>query len=722
MESLNFIEDLAAVMIAAGVFGSLCKRIGLSVVVGYLAAGVLLGPYTPPFAFVHDLERIHTLSQLGLVFLMFSIGLELSLNKLRRLGPSMAIATALGAFFVFNLTQGLGSVAGWPKVQTIFTAAMLMVSSSAVIAKMLRDLHLEHERAGQRALGIAVLEDIVAIVMLTVLGSYTRIGGAEKATGISMVLASLSGFVVLILMAALLFVPRLLRRLQAGADPELQTIIVAGVLFALSLAAVWAGYSLALGAFLLGAVVAELPQRHRVEHAFAGVRDIFSSVFFVSIGMLIDVHLVGQVWPWGLGLGLFVLIVRPLAVGLALVIAGTPPHDAARAGLCMSPLGEFSFVIAQMGVEAGILPKTQYPLAVGISLVTVILAPLINRRAEGLVEWVEKKQPVSLRRLLETYHRWLAQIVAAPGSREWWRQARPHLIYILIELLLVTGLLLSAETAYTALGQSSMAATLNEMRLRVMFWCALGVVILIPLIGIGWSVNVLSRIAGDSLRGQSRFTGGILVAGLQAGAAILVLFWLWFLIPAGLLSARAWWIILGFLAVCVALFSHRLLSLRRYVLGSVGQVLEGTSTASIAQRWEQPSADWDLNLQEVELPGSAACAGRTIADLQIRRRHGCTIVEINRQGYLLAGPEPSVALFPGDRLLLLGTAEQIASGRRALVREIANTENEALFDDSSLATVTVPNNPEMIGRPLREPRFPTDRNGGGRDQPGRTAG
>lgn len=706
MEGIDFIEDLAAVMIAAGVFGSLCKRIGLSVIVGYLAAGILLGPYTPPFAFIHDLKQIHTLSQLGLVFLMFSIGLELSLNKLRSLGPGMAIATGLGAFFVFNLTQALGTVAGWPKAQTAFTAAMLMVSSSAVIAKMLRDLHLEHERAGQQALGIAVLEDIVAIVMLTLLGSYTKIGGAEQATGISMVLAGLSGFVVLIVMGALLFIPHLLRRLQAKADPELQTIVVAGVLFTLSLAAVWAGYSLALGAFLLGAVVAELPQRHGVEDAFAGARDIFSSVFFVSIGMLIDVHLIGEVWPWILGLGAFVLIVRPISVGMALVITGTPPRDARRAGLCVSPLGEFSFVIAQMGVEAGVLPETHYTLAVGISLVTIVLAPLINRRAEPLLEWVEKNEPGSVRRLLENYHKWLAQIVAAPDSRQWWRRARPHLIYILIELLMVTGLLLSAEAAFAALEKSSFATTLNQFSLRILFWCGLGLVVLIPLIGIGWSIKVLSQIAADSLRGQNRFSGRIIVTGLQTGAAILVVLWLWFLIPSGLLSSKAWWIILGFLAVSVALFSRRLISLRSYVLGSVGHVLEGTAAEHIAPRWEQPSADWELNLQEVELPAHAVCAGRTIASLQIRSRHHCTIVEINRQGYVLAGPEPGVPLFPGDRLLLLGTVEQIAGARTELILELASAENESLFDDSLLDTVKVPDNSEVVGKPLRELRIP----------------
>jgi CPA2 family monovalent cation:H+ antiporter-2 len=706
MEGIDFIEDLAMVMIAAGIFGSICKRFGLSVIVGYLGAGVLLGPYTPPFAFVHDLERIHTLSQLGLVFLMFSIGLELSLNKLRNLGPSMALATALGAFFVFNLTELLGSLAGWSRVQTMFTAAMLMVSSSAVISKMLRDLRLEHERAGQQALGIAVLEDVVAIVMITLLGSYTRIGGSDDSTAVSSVLTGLSGFVVLIVMGALLFVPRLLKRLQTRADPELQTISVAGVLFLLALAAVWAGYSLALGAFLLGAVVAELPQRHQIEHSFEGVRDIFSSVFFVSIGMLIDVHLIGEVWPWILGLGAFVLVARPMSIGLALILTGTPPRDARRAGLCVSPLGEFSFIIAQMGVVAGVLPKTHYTLAVGVSLVTVLLAPLINRRAGPVLQWIEEHEPQSLRRGLGIYHGWLAQLAAAPGKRMWWRQARAHVFRIGIEMLLVSGLLLFAENLYHAVELSPIGEKLNGPAFRIEFWSVLGLLTLLPLVGMAWSINAVAEIIAQTSRGQARISERLLVTLIRLGATVLAAVWLWYLIPSGLLPAKGWWIVGGFLAALIVLFSQRLISLRARMHGSVEQVLDGPAPAPLPSRWGQQSLDWGLNLQEIELPSGAICSGRTIAALEIRRRFGCTIVEINRQGYVLAGPEPSLALFPGDTLLVLGTTDDLALVRTELTRRGESDADAAAFDDARLETVTVPANPAIEGQPLRALRIP----------------
>jgi CPA2 family monovalent cation:H+ antiporter-2 len=191
-------------------------------------------------------------------------------------------------------------------------ASMFMVSSSAVIAKIIGELKLTHEAYAQRTLAITVMEDVVAVVMLTVLASQTQ-GAAGGGTSVGALLATMSAFVVLLVGAGLLLVPRLFRRLEARADPELQAIVVAGVLFLLALCAAKAGYSLALGAFLLGAIVAEMPQKTGIEKSFAGLRDIFSSVFFVSIGMMIEVRLLLEVWGWILGLSVFVMVARPLA-------------------------------------------------------------------------------------------------------------------------------------------------------------------------------------------------------------------------------------------------------------------------------------------------------------------------------------------------------------------------------------------------------------------------
>jgi CPA2 family monovalent cation:H+ antiporter-2 len=178
MHGIYFIQDLAVILIVAGVMGWLCQRVGLSVVVGFLVAGIVVGPHTPPISFVSSPDRIETLAQLGLVFLMFSIGMRLSVRKLRRLGLSLLIAAMGGAVLIYYLTRLLGAALGWSTIESLFLAGMLMVSSSAIISKILQETGNTHERSGQLAMGISVLEDVVAVVMLTVLNSYIQLGGS----------------------------------------------------------------------------------------------------------------------------------------------------------------------------------------------------------------------------------------------------------------------------------------------------------------------------------------------------------------------------------------------------------------------------------------------------------------------------------------------------------------------------------------------------------------
>src|SRR6478736_4823606 len=339
MHGIDFIKDLAVVMLVAGLVGWACHRVGLSAVVGYLVAGMVIGPHTPPFSLVSDIASIETLAQVGLIYLMFSIGMGLSLRKLRRLGLSLVLATFTGAIVMYNLTRVVGGVMGWSAVQTAFVAAMVMVSSSAIISKVLQDIGAMHEKTGQMAMGVAVLEDVVAIVMLAILNSLVQIGDAK--VSIWLTLGLLGAFIALAGIGGMLVVPWLLRKLSLSAGEELPTIVVAGLLFVLAFLAERAGFSLALGAFMLGAIVAETPHKTQIGRAFEGMRDIFSAVFFVSIGMLIDLHAVADSWLLILGVAAFVLVGRPLAITTGMLLIGGSTRESLRVGLSVTALGEF---------------------------------------------------------------------------------------------------------------------------------------------------------------------------------------------------------------------------------------------------------------------------------------------------------------------------------------------------------------------------------------------
>lgn len=709
MTSVPLIQDLAVVLLAAGIAGALCKKLGLSVIVGFLLAGMLIGPGTPPVSFIEDVERIQTLSDIGLVFLMFGIGLGLSLTKLGRMGLPAVLATALGAFLMLNFTQLLGGALGWTPTQSLFVAAMFMCSSSAVIAKIIDELHLGHERAAQRALGITVLEDIVAVVMLTLLAA--RIQGDQAASpDMGALFANLGAFVVLLVGAGLVLLPRLFRRLEGRVDPEIQTILIAGLLFLLAMIAHRAGYSLALGAFLLGAIVAELPQRSGVEKAFTGMRDIFSSVFFVAIGMMIELPHLVSVWPSILGLGLFVLVVRPFACGLALVLVGTPPMEARRAGLLLSPLGEFSFIIAQLGVTAAVLPPSYYPLAVGVSLFTVLTAPLINRHSLTLARGIERIEPSWLKRALEAYHGWLEQLQRRPPPPLLWRLVRGRLVQIALELLLVSGLLVFSAPLLSVLIASGAAGPLDLFTLKFTFWIIIGLLVLIPLLAVWRNIAAVALITADGLAGPSRLPARLIATAIKTASAILLSYLLYLLLPVASLPAWGWFSIAAVTTLGVALFSRRLIfwysvwqSSLHEVLDSTARHIESPSRLTDSLVGDRQLEDWGIHLDETHVPDDAAFAGQTLAELAIPSRFGCSVVGLSRNGYPITVNRPDIRLYPGDHVLLLGREEQLAAARRFLLddRRSTHAPAPAPTEDAVLETLALTPGP-LIGRTLAE--------------------
>ncbi len=452
MHGILFIQDLAVILLVAGAVGWVCQRIGLSIVFGFLTAGILVGPANPYMALVSDPERIATLAQIGLVFLMFSIGLRLSLRKLRRMGLPLLAAAVAGAIAMYYLTRLLAAAMGWNATEGLFLAGMLMVSSSAIIGKILHETGLNHERAGQLSGGVSILEDVVAVVMLALLESVVQLGGAgaRHVSEVGSTLLHLGAFVAVVGIAGLILVPWLLRRMSISMDEELQTLGLAALLFGLAIMAQRAGYSLALGAFLLGIIVAETPHRHQVERTFEGMRDVFSAVFFVAIGMQIDMRDMVPLAGLILGVSAFTLVARPLAVTSGLCMIGVPERDSLRAGLMTAPIGEFSFVIAQLGVAALVVPAHFYPLVVGVSLVTTLVTPFVARRSEAIASSILGRQPKWLGDWMRYYQDALERFMRQRTTSPIGQLTRKRFAQVGIEMLFVSGVLVFSRELYSA--------------------------------------------------------------------------------------------------------------------------------------------------------------------------------------------------------------------------------------------------------------------------------
>jgi len=704
----DLIRDLAVVLVIAGLAGWVCQRIGLSVVVGYLVAGILIGPHTPPFQLVGSVERVQMLAEFGLVFLIFSIGMGLSLGRLQRLGLSVALATAIGALLMLNLCRLFAMTLGWSSAQGLFLAGILMVSSSAIIAKVLEEVNAVHERWGQLALGVTVADDVVAVVMLTLLSSLVQFGGAGAPAGgsIGPVVGKFSAFVVLLLCLSLLLVPRLLRLLTRGGHLEVRTLLLVGLLLSLAWLATAAGYSSALGAFLLGAIVASTRYRQEVERSFEAMQQTFGAVFFVAIGMLFDFRQLAQAWPLVLGLSALAVIGRPMACALGLIAVGNPNRESVQAGLALTPIGEFSFVIAQLGITAGVIPDSFYGVAVGASLVTSVVGPLLTRHSAAITNGVMKRQPRFVQQAISFYHDRLSRLPGRRDGNVLWKLTGKRFVQVTLHLLFLSALLLFWQPGYRALERMLGENWLFPNALPVLFWSAFGILLTGPLIALWRNLEAIAMILAESAtRGSPRRSAlqPLVLGALKLVAGVLLLGWLLPLLPLG---GATPWVVLAVGAAVLAvgsLFWSRLLRWHNRVEVELRSQFR---TAAIGAGVAIPLLDqqdvWNLEMDEVTLPAQSEHGGRRIRELALRQRVGCSIIGMNRSGFVITNPSADEVLYPGDRLLLLGTTEQLTRAEQVLTAGTQVSEAGEAFGDLTDETVRVPANCAVSGRALQE--------------------
>lgn len=709
MEGISLLQDFAVVLLVAGLSGWVFRKLGLSAVVGYLVAGIVIGPHTPPFSLVTDSERIGTLTDLGLAFLMFFVGLGLSLKRIQRMGFGIVAATAITAFCVFQLCQVFTMAMGWNPTMGLVFAAMLMTSSSAIITKMLSESGLTHERFAQNAQGVTVLEDIVAIVLLTILGSKFQLAGAtERNLGDTLFL--LLGFTALVVVAGLIFVPRLLSRFGRTSDSDLHSVLVSGLIFFAGVASIRAGFSVALGAFLFGVVVSETRFKTRIEKSLGGAQDMFSAIFFVAIGMLIDVRAFADHFGLIVGIAAFAILARAVAASLGFLLAGNPLPLAVGSAVVVTPIGEFAYVIAQLGVDAKAVPPSFYAVAVGVSIITAVFAPLFAKNSAHIANFVSEREPSWLTKLLSSYRAWLETAAAGARANNVWRLTRRRAGLVAIQILMLGGLLGFARPI-----RNGIAAVLERVGLApggwdIAYW-TLFLLLTLVLVGAIWqSVQTLCMIYADALslrRDSSGRLRAVLSFAFQLIASCLLAGGVWLGFP--IRSATP---ILTAILVVVPL---TLLIVLWRQLAAINirfeeSLVQRKDPAQRPRRSQAVTAggqskDWNLEMSEHTVPERAACAGKNLRELQLRPKFGCTIVEIDRQGFVIDRVRPNDTLFPGDRLLIFGKPEQIERAVAFLNTEADAESEEADFAEAVLDTLTVSNECRYLGQTLAEAKI-----------------
>lgn len=397
-------------MLFAGVTIVIFTRLKQPIVLGYMVAGFLIGPYFIKPGLINDRESIETLSQLGVIFLMFCLGLEFSIRRLFSVGATAFTVALLEIVVMVWLGHEIGRFFGWGKMDTLFLGALLAMSSTTIIVKALNDLKMKHERFAQLVFGALIVEDILGIGIIALLSGIATSGGEIDTANVMTTISKLVLFMVVSLVIGIIMVPRILSYIARFQSDEVMLVSVLGICFGFCLVVISLDYSVVLGAFLVGAIMAESRQLAQIERIIEPVRDLFSAIFFVTIGMLMDPSILKTYSLEIFVIAVAVIVGKFVSCGLGAFITGNDGRTSLRAGMGLSQIGEFSFIIAALGMSLGVTSDFLYSIVVAVSVITTLTTPYSIKLADPLSRGLAKIIPTPISKVFTAYTQWVDHI------------------------------------------------------------------------------------------------------------------------------------------------------------------------------------------------------------------------------------------------------------------------------------------------------------------------
>jgi len=654
-------------MAAAAVATVICQKLGQPVVLGYILAGIIIGPNTPPFSFVSNEQEIKTLADLGVVLLMFSVGLHFSFRKLKEVGVVAIVAAVVEISGMFFLGKYLGHCFGWGRMESVFLGAIIAISSTTIIAKTLEGLGLLRQDFARVVFGILIVEDVLAIAIMGILTSLGTTGEAGWYVTMG-TLVKLIAFFASVAVGGFLLVPRLIRMAGQTRMDEVLLVTVLGLVFGLALFAEKIGFSVALGAFLMGAVLAEVREVRRIERLAAPVRDLFSAIFFISSGMLMKFDLLPQEFGQVAAITLAVILGKSIFTTVGALLGGCDFRSALRTGMSLGNNGEFSFIIATLGVTLGATSSRIYSLTVMVAAITTLTTPYLVQVSNPLAHWIESRGPRSLIQFWKTYHAWFR-------SLQWTQRDQHHAAHLFvrkligqlaIQLALVTAPFLGAAGLWRTYHGRMPALVVASEWMELAYWS--GAMLLALPVLVAWIrkyhalVILISELAFPRVGGRGgvdsarRFT----LVVLSAVGYLFLGFYLLLIRSPLLPSAKILTLAIG-LTIGAALIMRRRL-VRLYASGQ----------AAIRETWETlPAQDsvqlpGDSEVRAYQVQEKSPWIGQTLQGTGLRSQTGAVIVAIERAGRSIVSPGPSEVIRAGDHFFVFGEGEQLITANRLL--------------------------------------------------------
>ena len=696
----TMIQDLALILIVAGIVTLVFKRLKQPLVLGYIVAGFLVSPHMPYTASVADAENVQLWADIGVMFLLFSLGLDFSFKKILKMGASPIISAITIIFAMSMLGVCVGHAFGWSKMDCIFLGGMLAMSSTTIIYKAFDDLGLRQQQFAGLVMSVLILEDILAIVMMVMLSAIASGNNPDGGQMLGSVM-KIGFFLILWLVVGIFAIPLFLRSVRKLINPEVLLIVSLGMCCGMAVFSTKVGFSSAFGAFIMGSILAETVEAEKIEKLVEPVKNLFGAIFFVSVGMLVDPQiLISYAFPI-IALVLTILIGQAVFGSFSFMLGGESLKSAMRCGFSMAQIGEFSFIIASMGLSLSVISDFLYPVVVAVSVITTFLTPYMIRLATPAYSVIENRLPS---RLINT----LNQLsMSHPNSQKeslWKRLLTQMAMNTLVYSILSSAAIALMFTFFLPF----MRKLLPGWELH---WYANAITGVLTVIFISPFLRAMvmkknrseewKALWAESNRNRLPLLFTILV---RATVAVSFIFYICHYLSR---FSNAIMITLGVIAVALMILSRtvkrRSIVLERLFVNNLrSRDIEAQVHGKKRPLYEGRLLDRDIHIADFEVPFNSMWMGSSLKELNLGKKYGIHISSILRGGLRMNIPDGDYVLFPCDRLQVIGSDEQLANFSHALETDIIQEDLKLENREMKLRQVIISETSPFVGKTLEE--------------------
>lgn len=638
----DLISDLGLILITAAIAVLLFKMLKQPLVLGYLVAGFLAGSEFDFFPTVQDVNSVKVWAEIGVIFLLFSLGLEFSFKKLMKVGGTASITALTQIIAMVSIGFFVGQMLGWNKMNSIFLGVILSISSTTIILKTFDELGVKSQKFAGNVIGSLIVQDIIAILMMVLLST---IAVSQQFSGMELVLSVLKlvFFLTIWFVVGIFFIPTLLQKAKHLLTDEMMLIISLALCLLMVIFAANVGFSPALGAFIMGSIIAETTQAEHIEHLVKPVKDLFGAVFFVSVGMLINPDtLVEYALPVAI-LTLVVIFGQSISSTIGSLLSGQPLKQSIQAGMSLSQIGEFSFIIATLGTTLKVTSDFLYPIVVAVSAITTFTTPFMVKYAVPFSDFLEKKLPKRWVKRIKLYSSNTEEI---KSESNWRIVLRSYLTQVIIHSIIIIAIILLSSNYLLPLVKDSKSGNIIAALITI--------IILSPFL---WALS-LRRVAVKQVQiliEEKKHQGPIIM--LVFFRIALTLFYIGFVLNTFFSAGIA------FIAFFVAVSAYIVFPKK---LHAIYQKIETHFMSNLNNREikkenkrQSTLSPWDGHMTEFEIARESNLAGKTLQELAIREQFGINIASIKRGDIMINIPTRTERIFPGDEISIIGTDDQV---------------------------------------------------------------